>query len=80
MSGHGTVLGVCVFHRAYLPGLDLPLPYTVIHVRLDEGPQLYSNPIDPQLIYEVGQKVDAVFVPAGEEQALVRFKAAGSKA
>lgn len=75
VSGRGEVLGWCVFHRAYFADLDLPLPFTVIHVRLEEGPQLFSNPEDPQASLPVGQRVEAVFVPRGDGVALVRFRA-----
>jgi uncharacterized protein len=80
ISGRGLVLGHAVFHRSYFPDSPLPLPYTVIHVRLDEGPQLYSNPVDPQSIFAVGEVVTAVFVPLTDEQGLVRFEAVRSAA
>lgn len=74
VSGRGRVAGQCQFHRAYFRDLDLPLPYTVLHVVLDDGPQLYANPVDPADLYRVGQAVEAVFVPRGEA-AVVRFRA-----
>jgi hypothetical protein len=67
-------MGQCQFHRAYFRDLDLPLPYTVLHVVLDDGPQLYSNPENPADCYRVGQAVEAVFVQYGEA-AVVRFRA-----
>jgi uncharacterized OB-fold protein len=41
LSGQGTVVSWTVFHRAYFPGL--PVPYTVVSVRTDEGPLLIGN-------------------------------------
>jgi uncharacterized OB-fold protein len=80
VSALGRVLGVCVFHRSYIPGIDLELPYAVIHVALDAGPHLYSNPFDPGASLAVGDRVEAVYVLIAEGQALVRFRSAGEDA
>jgi uncharacterized protein len=41
LSGEGSVLGWTVFHRQYFP--ELPVPYTVIAVQMDEGPIVVGN-------------------------------------
>lgn len=77
MSGRGVVVGCCQFHRAYFPsapGLDVP--YTVILVRLDEGPLLYSNPGGPAWLPNVGAQVAATFTEVAPGQALVHFNPA----
>lgn len=75
----GRVLGVCTFHRSYIPGIDLELPYTVIHVVLDAGPQLYSNPVEPDAQLAVGDRVEARYVRVADGSALVRFQLAGKE-
>lgn len=74
VDGQGVIAGVCVFHRPYFRDSALPLPYTVLHIRLDAGPQLYANPEDVQAVPAIGARVAPVFVPAGDGQALVRFR------
>lgn len=41
MSGRGRVVAWTVFHRAYFP--ELPTPYLVVSVALEEGPLLIGN-------------------------------------
>ena len=80
-SPHGVVVGWSVFHRAYFPDLPgLAPPYTVILVRLDAGPLLYSNPGDLKSVPPIGTRLTARFVPAGGGEALVRFDPAGAVA
>jgi uncharacterized OB-fold protein len=45
VSGRGVVDAWTVVHRAPRP--DVPVPYTVVRIRLDEGPILLSNLADP---------------------------------
>jgi len=40
VSGRGKVVSWAVFHRKYL---DLPVPYVVVSVALEEGPMLIGN-------------------------------------
>jgi uncharacterized OB-fold protein len=40
MSGSGRLISWAIFHRKYL---DLPVPYTVVSVALEEGPMLIGN-------------------------------------
>lgn len=44
MAGTGTLLSWVVFHRPYFP--ELPTPYWVAAVLLDEGPILIANLLD----------------------------------
>ena len=50
MSGRGRVVAWTVFHRAYFK--ELPAPYAVVSVALDEGPLLIGNlhGVDPAAI------------------------------
>jgi uncharacterized OB-fold protein len=68
----GVVETWCVFHRAYFD--DLPVPYTVIQVRLDCGVRLFSNPVDvkPDAL-RIGMAVDAAFDDITPEITLLKF-------
>ena len=41
MSGHARVVAWTVFHRQYFP--EIPVPYLVASVMLDEGPLMIGN-------------------------------------
>lgn len=77
VSGRGRVEGVCEMHRDYFRSPALPAPYTVILVRLDAGPLLYSNPLDLRMRPDIGDLVEARFVPLDGETGLVRFAPVG---
>ncbi len=80
VSKQGSVVGWCQFHRAYFPpSLGLTPPYTVILVRLDAGPLLYSNPGDPASVPPVGTRVVATFIEAAPGEAVVRFNPIGDE-
>ncbi|MDK4717836.1 OB-fold domain-containing protein [Rhizobium sp. CNPSo 3968] len=73
-SGEGTLESFCVFHKAYWPGLEERLPYTVLQVSLPEGPTLISNLAgltdrEPR----IGATVEAVFEKIAEDLVVVRF-------
>lgn len=74
VSGKGEVTGWCVFHKRYFSDSDLTPPYTVVLVKLNEGPYLYSNYDDPTTVPDVGQHVVASFVDIGNGEALVHFR------
>lgn len=75
LSGHGEIVSACRFHRAYFAEMADALPYTVILVRLAEGPLLYSNLIEePSVLPVPGTPVRAVLDPLGDTAALVRFQ------
>jgi uncharacterized OB-fold protein len=41
LSGRGTVVAWTVFHRQYFP--QLPIPYAVLSVEVEEGPLMIGN-------------------------------------
>jgi uncharacterized OB-fold protein len=66
----------CVFHRPYFE--DLPVPYTVIQVRLDCGVRLFSNPADGEpATLRIGMPLEAVFEDVTHEVTLLKFKPRG---
>ena len=69
----GVVESWCVFHRAYFD--DLPIPYTVIQVRLDCGVRLFSNPVEIESgALRIGMAVEAAFEDIAPEMTLLKFK------
>jgi uncharacterized protein len=68
----GVVETWCVFHRAYFDGL--PVPYTVIQVRLDCGVRLFSNPVDEAAPLRIGMAVEAAFEDVAPEVTLLKFR------
>ena len=75
LSGKGEVWSHCTFHRAYFKGFEPELPYTVVLVKLDEGPLLYSNLLGvPREAVRIGMRVRAAFEDVADGVALVKFK------
>jgi uncharacterized OB-fold protein len=74
VSGRGEIWSHCRFHRVYFKGFEDEMPYTVVLVRLDEGPMLYSNMVglagEP---IRIGQRVRAVFDDVTDEVTLIKF-------
>ena len=69
----GTLETWCVFHRPYFEGL--PVPYTVIQVRLDCGVRLFSNPAGVETsALRIGLAVEAAFDDITPEVTLLKFK------
>jgi uncharacterized OB-fold protein len=69
----GVIETWCVFHRAYFDGL--PVPYTVIQVRLDCGVRLFSNPVEVEpAALRIGMAVEAAFDDITPEMTLLKFK------
>jgi len=69
----GVIETWCVFHRAYFEGL--PVPYTVLQVRLDCGVRLFSNPVEVEpAALRVGMAVEAAFDDITSEVTLLKFK------
>jgi uncharacterized OB-fold protein len=69
----GVIETWCVFHRAYFD--DLPVPYTVIQVRLDCGVRLFSNPVAIEThALRIGLPVEAAFDDITPEVTLLKFK------
>lgn len=56
VSGHGTITSCVRFHRTYLP--EYPAPYTVLAVRLQEGPLFVTTlESDAPLATLMGQEI-----------------------
>jgi uncharacterized OB-fold protein len=69
----GVIETWCVFHRAYFD--DLPVPYTVLQVRLDCGVHLFSNPVEIEAnALRSGLPVEAAFDDITPEVTLLKFK------
>jgi uncharacterized OB-fold protein len=63
----------CVFHRPYFE--DLPVPYTVIQVRLDCGVRVFANPAGVEAsALRIGTPVEAVFEDVTPDVTLLMFK------
>jgi uncharacterized OB-fold protein len=69
----GTLETWCVFHRPYFEGL--PVPYTVIQVKLDCGVRVFANPAGVENgALRIGMPVDAVFEDVAPDVTLLMFK------
>jgi uncharacterized OB-fold protein len=69
----GTLETWCVFHRAYFE--DVPVPYTVIQVRLDCGVRVFSNPAGVETdALRIGMAVEAMFEDVAPDVTLLKFK------
>ena len=69
----GTLETWCVFHRPYFEGL--PVPYTVIQVRLDCGVRVFANPAGVKNDkLRIGMPVEAVFEDVTGDVTLLMFK------
>lgn len=74
VSGRGEIWSHCRFHRVYFKGFETEMPYTVVLVRLDEGPMLYSNLVGMEdAPIRIGQRVQAVFDDVTDEVTLIKF-------
>jgi uncharacterized protein len=71
VSPTGTLETWCAFHRPYFE--DLPVPYTVIQVRLDCGVRLFSNPAEASVL-RIGMPLTAVFEHVTDAVTLLKFK------
>ncbi len=74
-SGKGQIWSFTTTHHAFRPGLKEHVPYTLIQVKLEEGPVLYSNIVDckPENI-ECDMPVEVVFEDITEEVTLPKFR------
>jgi uncharacterized OB-fold protein len=69
----GTLETWCVFHRPYFEGL--PVPYTVIQVRLECGVRVFANPAGvANGALRIGMPVEAVFEDVAPDVTLLMFK------
>jgi uncharacterized OB-fold protein len=73
VSPSGTLETWCVFHRPYFD--DLPVPYTVIQVKLDCGVRVFSNPSGVTTsALRSGMPMTAVFEDIEPDVTLLKFK------
>ena len=76
-SGKGTVFGVIEMAQPYIPAFQKDLPYNVVLIKLQEGPNMYSNVVGiPTNEITVGMPVEVFFDDANEQFALPKFKPA----
>jgi uncharacterized OB-fold protein len=69
----GTLETWCVFHRPYFEGL--PVPYTVIQVRLDCGVRVFANPSGVETsALRIGMPVEAAFEDMTPDVTLLMFR------
>jgi hypothetical protein len=74
-TGRGTVYTWTVVRGPTLPAFAAKVPYNVVDVLMDEGVHFVSEVLDcPPDALRAGLPVEAVFVPAGEEITLVKFR------
>jgi len=74
VSGRAELVSWVEFHKAYWGGFVKDLPYLVCLVKLEEGPQLYSNVVgarEEDLV--VGQKMRVVFDKVTPDVTLPKF-------
>jgi uncharacterized protein len=72
----GTLESWCVFHRPYFE--DLPVPYTVIQVKLNCGVRVFSNPSGVETsALRISMPVEAVFEDVTDDVTLLKFKPKG---
>jgi uncharacterized protein len=71
VAAAGTLETWCVFHRPYFA--DLPVPYTVIQVKLDCGVRLFSNPSGTNAL-RIGMAATGVFEDITDEVTLLKFE------
>jgi len=73
VAPRGTLETWCVFHRPYFEGL--PVPYTVIQVKLDCGVRVFANPAGVENgALRIGMPVEAVFEDVAPDVTLLMFK------
>lgn len=73
-AGRGEIVSFAPVHRVPWNEFPRPVPYTIVLVRLDEGPQLMSTleDADPADVV-IGARVRAAFERVREDLGLVRF-------
>lgn len=80
ISGRGTIWSWIVMHQHYFPaGLQRDLPYNVIFVTLEEGPQMISTLVDCDIDSAVcGAEVDIAYDECEPNLILPKFRLARS--
>lgn len=80
LSSDGAIWSFAVYERAFHPGFEDKLPYTVLLVELDEGPRMISSLADGVVECEIGDRVHAAFVAVTPDVTLVKFRLISSSA
>jgi hypothetical protein len=73
-SGRATVAAWTIVRKAAHPAMAADVPYTLLVVRLAEGPCLISSLPGEGRRLEVGAEVEAFFEDVTADVALVRFR------
>jgi len=74
-SGRGEVFSYAVMHQAYHPGFASEVPYTIVIVKLEEGPKIVSSIVDcPPASLCIGLPVEVCFERVTEEISLPKFR------
>ncbi len=74
-SGRGEVFSYAVMHQAYHPGFAAEVPYTIVVVKLEEGPKIVSSIVDcPAASLCIGLPVEVCFERVTEDIALPKFR------
>ena len=77
LAGGATLWSWCEFHRPYFKTLRDRVPYVVLAVTLDEGPQLYGNLVESAPgDLKIGMRLEAVFTAGDGGAGMVNFRAA----
>ena len=76
LSGRGRILSWITTHRAFMPAYAEEVPYTVVHVALDEQPDVQMFGLLEGAEPRGGMPVRAVFVRVTEDETLVHWSAA----
>ena len=70
-SGRARVESLVTFHQRYWP--DCPTPYSVVLVKLEEGPLMMSNCVGAAPAPDIGDQVSVVFVEKDDGSVLPQF-------
>ncbi len=74
-TGQGHISTWTIVHKAWFPAFTDDIPYNVVQVKLDEGPQLTSNLVGLSgRTPEIGQRVEVVFDDVDDTLTLHRFR------
>ena len=77
VSGRGRVTSWVVFHQPYFDGFKPELPYNVVQVKLEEGPQMLSNLVGvPNDAIRMDMPVEVCFDDVTEDVTLPKFRPA----
>jgi uncharacterized OB-fold protein len=75
VSGRGSIYTYSVVHRAPNPAYQRDVPYTIVHVTLEEGPRMIGNLVEcsPDAV-RIGMPVEVIFDDVLPDLTLYRFR------